>query len=265
MSARSGPRRVALVTGGSRGIGLAVARGLAADGWRLALLARSDDALRRAAQEIAGEDRPLTLACDVADAGAVERALGEVVARLGGLDLVVHAAGVLATGTYDAITAEEYRRTIEVNYLGSVHVARAAIARMRGAQGGHLVQIASVIAIRTFPGFAAYAPSKWALRAFHETLELELAGSSVRLSLVYPPITDTAMIRELDPARRPAVYDAFAAAPVEAVAAAILRGIRRKRRRIFARASDAWYFHLVRLAPGLTGRLLDRIVAGRSR
>jgi len=253
------------VTGGSRGIGLAVARGLAADGWRLALLARSDDALLRAAQAIPGEDRPLTLACDVASAQAVEGAVGAVVSRFGGLDLVVHAAGVLATGRYDAIPLEDYRRTMEINYMGSVHVARAAIARMRAGPGGHLVQVASVIAIRTFPGFAAYAPSKWALRAFHETLALELAGSSVRLSLVYPPITDTAMIRELDPASRPAVYDAFAAVPVEAVAAGILRGIRRGRRRIFVRASDAWYFHLMRLAPGLTGRILDRLVARHAR
>jgi 3-dehydrosphinganine reductase len=101
------------------------------------------------------------------------------------------------------------------------------------------VLIGSIIAVRTFPGFAAYAPTKWALRAFHETLEMELRGSPIRLSLAYPPITDTEMVRSIPSDRRPGVYDVFRACPVDMVARGIVRGIRRGRRRILMAGSPA--------------------------
>lgn len=256
MSAASGP--AALVTGGSRGIGLALARLLANDGYRLALLSRGGSDLEEAASGLSGDGGSvLAVRADVADAEAVGRAFREVLSEFGRIDLVVHCAGVLETGRFAEIEPEKYRRLVDVNYLGAVHVAREAIACMQDAGGGHLVQVASVIAIRTFPGFAAYAPTKWALRAFHETLELELAGSPVRLSLVYPPITDTPMVRDLPPDRRPAVYDAFPAVSAEKVAAGMLRGIRRRKRRVFVRPDDWLYFHLARVAPGTLGRILD--------
>lgn len=263
MSAPAGP--VALVTGGSRGIGLALARVLAQDGYRLALLSRGGPDLEQAVRGLAGGGAPaIAVQADVADRVAVSRAFGEVLSEFGRLDLVVHCAAVLATGRFGQIEADEYRRLVEVNYLGAVHVAREALAIMSEAGSGHLVQVASVIAIRTFPGFAAYAPTKWALRAFHETLEMELAGSPVRLSLVYPPITDTPMVRALPPDRRPAVYDAFPAVPSEKVAAGIVRGIRAGKRRVFVRRLDWAYFHLLRLAPGTVGRILDGYVGRRA-
>jgi NAD(P)-dependent dehydrogenase (short-subunit alcohol dehydrogenase family) len=255
----------ALVTGGSRGIGLALARLLARDGYRVALLARTDADLDQAVRTLPERERGhLCLPADVADLQAVRRAFGSAVETFGRLHLVVHCAGVLATGRFDAIEIEDYRRLVEINYLGTVHVSREAIAHMLAAGGGHLVQLTSVIAIRTFPGFAAYAPTKSALRTFHETLEMELADSPVRLSLAYPPITDTPMVHALPRGSRPAVYDAFPAVPAERVASGILRGIRKGRRRIFVSSLDWFFFHMTRLAPGTVGRVLDAYVARRT-
>lgn len=257
---------VAVITGGSRGIGLEVARHLGSRGFRLLLIARNPEDLARARLELesAGASCSVTTA-DVAEPAAVDAALAAAEREFAVPDLVIHCAGVLEAGLYDDLPAEAYRRTMEINYLGSVHVARAALRRMLERGSGHLVQVASVIAIRSFPGFAAYAPTKWALRAFHETLEAELAGAPVHLSLVYPPITDTPMVRDLPESSRPAVYRAFRAVPPDRVAGAIVRGVLARRRRIFARRTDWLYFHLARLAPGTVGRVLDARVARSAR
>lgn len=260
-----GEQRSALITGGSRGIGLALARLLAADGWRLALLARGAGELERAASDLrARRVTCLALPADVSDGPAVSAAVSRAWEELGALSLVVHCAGLLATGRHDEIGIEEYRRLMEVNYIGAVNVSRAALALMRARGEGHLALVCSVVAFRTFPGFAAYAPTKWALRAFHETLEMEMRGSPLSLSIVYPPITDTEMVRSIPPSRRPAVYTAFRPQPTDRIAAAIYRGLRAGKSRVFARRRDWLLFHLQRLAPGTTGGILDWYIARSS-
>jgi len=257
-------RPAALVTGRSRGIGLATALRLAAGGRPVALVARGEAGLSRAERAMGDRGAEcLAIRADVSSAPEVDRAFAAAIERFGTIDLVVHAAGILSTGRFDRIPVEDYESSIRVNYLGAVHVARAALPRLAASGNGCLVQVASVIAFKSFPGFAAYAPTKWAVRALHETLDAELRQVPVRLAIVYPPITDTAMIRDIPADRRPAVYDRFGSVTADEVAAAIVRGIESRSRRIFVRRTDWLYFHLTRLAPGITGRVLDRMLAGR--
>jgi NAD(P)-dependent dehydrogenase (short-subunit alcohol dehydrogenase family) len=135
-------RRV-LITGGSSGIGLACAQRLAADGARIALLARGADALQLARDRLPG--RVATIAADVTDAAAMREAVSEATARLGGLDAVVAGAGAAAYGPFADMTVEDYERTVRVTLLGVLNTAHAALPQL-SRSGGTLVVVSSTAA-----------------------------------------------------------------------------------------------------------------------
>jgi len=135
---------VVVVTGASAGIGRAVARAFGRQRARVALIARTDDALENAAAEIrAAGGEALVLPLDLADAPAVDRAAGEVARRFGGLDVWVNDAMVSVFSPVAEMRADEYRRVTEVNYLGTVHGTLAALRHMRARDAGVVVQIGS--------------------------------------------------------------------------------------------------------------------------
>lgn len=194
--------RAALVTGASRGIGLEVARVLAAEDMRVAMLARSQDALRAAASEIG--ERAVAIPCDVADAAAVERAANVVRDKFAGApDVIVNCAGIFQLAPITETSAGAFRRALDVNLVAPFLVVRAFLADMRARGSGHVVTIGSIADRAVFPENAAYAASKFGARALHETVRLELRGSGVRASLVSPGPVDTALWDEIDPDTRP--------------------------------------------------------------
>lgn len=181
--------KVALVTGATRGIGLATSRALAAEGSRVAMLARSAEALRSCAAEI-GDDA-MAFPCDITDARAVERTLSAVRQALGEPNVLVNNAGIFEPRPVEEVSPDDFARAVNVNLVAAFALVHALLPAMRAAGEGHIVTIGSVADRTAFPGNSAYAASKFGLRALHEVLRTELRGSGVRASLVSPGPTDT--------------------------------------------------------------------------
>jgi 3-dehydrosphinganine reductase len=226
----------AVISGGSSGIGLALARRLASAGWDLTLLARDPDRLAAANDALAGlggtTGRVRTESVDVADSAAVERAVAAAIVALGPPGLLVASAGIVVPGTFDTLPLEAFRRTMDVNYFGTLHLVRAALPAMRQEGSGRIVMIASGAALLGVYGYTSYAPSKFAVRGLAETLRGELAPDGIGVSIVYPPDTETPQLRE-ELRLRPDITSRIAgnakALSADAVADAILRGVARNR------------------------------------
>jgi NAD(P)-dependent dehydrogenase (short-subunit alcohol dehydrogenase family) len=189
---------VLLVTGGSSGIGLALAREAAKRGSRLALLARGREGLDQAAQacRALGAPEVLTLPADVGKTETVEQAVARATARLGPLDAVVNCAGVVAYGRVEVVPPDVYERVLRTNTLGSVNVARAVLPQMRERGQGHLILLGSLIGHLAPPFMGPYAISKWAVRELARILTIENRDRpGVHVSYVAPGGVDTPIYR----------------------------------------------------------------------
>ena len=210
----------AVVTGASRGIGLATARALAALGARVAMLARSSDVLEREAAAIG--PHALAVPCDLQDEAAVEAAVAELARQWAGApDVLVSNAGLFELAPVHGTSAALFRRALEVNLLGPFLLLRAVLPAMRERGRGHVVTIGSIADRSAFPENGAYAASKYGARALHEVLRAELRGTGVRASLVSPGPTDTPLWDAHDPDGRPGFTPRAAMLRPEAVADAV--------------------------------------------
>jgi NAD(P)-dependent dehydrogenase (short-subunit alcohol dehydrogenase family) len=180
--------KVAFVTGGSRGIGLSIARALVAEGVHVAVTSRDDAHLSAARPRIerAGPGAVETLRADVRSPEEVERAISATVARFGGLDIVVNNAGVGLFVEVSEMTPERWADVIGTNLTGVFHVCRAAIPHLRRRGGGFIVNISSLAGKNPFSGGAAYCASKSGLNAFSEALMQEVRYDNIRVSYVMP-------------------------------------------------------------------------------
>jgi NAD(P)-dependent dehydrogenase (short-subunit alcohol dehydrogenase family) len=254
--------RVVVVTGASGGVGRAVGRELARRGDLVALLARGQSGLDRAAADIRAEGgQPMVVRVDVADHGAVEAAAQRVEDQFGPIDVWVNDAfaGVFAPVT--EIRPEEFLRVTEVSYLGYVYGTKAALKRMVPRDSGVIVQVGSALAYRGIPLQSAYCAAKHAIQGFHESLRCELlhAKSGVRVTMVQLPATNTPQFgwvlsrlpRRAQPV--PPIYQP------EVAARAIVRAADRPRRREYwVGASTVATLLGDKLAPGLLDRYLAR-------
>src|SRR3712207_6755470 len=191
-----GPRdpQVVVITGASSGVGRAIVRALAGRGAKLGLIARNEEALEIAAEEVrqAGGEA-LVLPLDVANAEAVERAAAAVEERWGPIGVWINKAMATVFAPVTQTTAEEYRRVTEVTYLGYVHGTLAALRRMQSRDEGTIIQIGSALAYRSIPLQSAYCAAKAAVRGFTDSLRTELIhdGSAVRLCMLQLPAVNT--------------------------------------------------------------------------
>jgi NAD(P)-dependent dehydrogenase (short-subunit alcohol dehydrogenase family) len=187
-------RGVAVVTGGTAGLGRAIVRELADRGWDVAVLARGEDGLEGTVADIdlAGR-RGLGIPTDVADRAAVESAADRVEGELGPIDLWVNNAMTGVFGEFLEVDPEDFERATQVNYVGFVNGTRAALSRMSTRDRGHIIQIGSALAHRGIPLQSAYCAAKHAVQGFTESLTTELIanGSQVRLSTVDMPALNT--------------------------------------------------------------------------
>jgi NAD(P)-dependent dehydrogenase (short-subunit alcohol dehydrogenase family) len=191
---------VAVVTGASRGIGLAVAERLAADGLAVACTATSGEAAQAVAARIRDEHGVDTVgvAVRVEDAAVVERALSEVEDRLGPVTVMVNNAGVAGVAPFLEVTAEEFARVVEVNLRGVFHGSQAAARRMvDGGRGGVVVNIGSIAGITAFPRRAGYCASKAAVHQLTKVMALDLASHGIRVNCVAPGYIRTDLIADL--------------------------------------------------------------------
>jgi 3-dehydrosphinganine reductase len=227
----------ALVSGGSSGIGLALSKILAGEGWDITIIARDRSRLEEArailnAARKDGGQRVAAVSADVADPIAIGRAVDDAVAALGAPDLLVASAGIVIPETFAKLPPEAFRRTMEVNYFGTVDLVRACLPSMRASRKGQIVLVSSGAGLIGLYGYSAYAPTRFAVRGFGEALRSELKPEGISVSVVFPPDTDTPQLRE-EILVRPAITSKIAGGAKvkspEEIAQAILDGVRRGR------------------------------------
>jgi NADP-dependent 3-hydroxy acid dehydrogenase YdfG len=194
--------RLAVVTGGSQGIGRAVASLLLGRGWRVVLLARDAARLAAAAEGFAAGDRADTLAADVAQAAQVEDAVARIMARHGRMDALVNSAGVSMRANRRLAESDpaEWQRIIETNLTGTYLMCRACLPHLERAPHADVVNIQSTASYAAKGGVGLYAASKYGVRALTESLIEEYHGSTVRITAVSPgPVDTTIWDRKLAP------------------------------------------------------------------
>jgi short-subunit dehydrogenase len=232
--------QIAVVTGGSSGIGAAIARALAGRGWRSVLIARREEPLRKLAEEIGAEYE----ICDVADRDAVERTAAAVIERHPQIKLLVNNAGIPGrTGFVDA-DADRIEQVTRVNYLGSVWALNAFLPGLLAATPSDVVNVASVAGTVTAGTSGPYSASKHAQLSFSRAVTAELQPRGVRVHTVLPGFVET----EGFPQRAvfPRYMHAVIAEP-EDVAKAVLRTIDENKREIYV----PWYYRFAMLAQAL--------------
>lgn len=192
-------RRVAFVTGASRGLGRAIAARLLEDGLRVACGYHREEA---AAREVARAGDGEAIRVDVTSPESVRDAFAGVLAREGRIDTLVCAHGVTRDALFAMAPERDWLEVLDANLTGAMRCARAVARPMIGAGGGAIVLVASVAAIRASPGQAGYAASKGGLLSFTKTLAAELGPRGVRVNAVVPGLIDAGMVKRMDRRRR---------------------------------------------------------------
>jgi NAD(P)-dependent dehydrogenase (short-subunit alcohol dehydrogenase family) len=183
--------QVALITGGGSGIGRALAEALASEGAVVAVAGRRKDKLTEVTRAIeASGGRALAVACDVTDEASVERAIAEVVAAEGRLDIAIANAGFAVSGRIENLTAADWRRQLDTNVVGLAITARHAMPHLRNTKG-RIVLVGSVASVLATPGVGAYAASKFAVRAIGQALGMEMAGTGVTCTTLLPGFVES--------------------------------------------------------------------------
>ena len=252
------------ITGGSSGIGLALAHQCVARGASVSILARDPARLEAAHRRLvprAPGARVAHAAADVTDPDALRTAIDELVATLGPVDVLVTSAGYARPGHFLELDDVVFREQMEVDYFGTLHAVRAVVPSMVGRRRGHLVLVASTVAFVGIYGYSAYAPAKHAVRGLAETLRPELKPYGIVVACAYPPDTATPGFdreNEVKPEVTRKISGAIMPRPASAVAAAIVKGIERDRRVITADPGTAALARAGGLVAPLLQPILDR-------
>lgn len=189
--------RVALVTGGASGIGLATVERLLTSGWRVAIVDRDEKALAAQRKQHGGSQDVFIAPLDVTDEAAAQAVVKSVCEKLGGLDGVVNSAGIAADIPALDTPVDLFRKILDVNVVGSFIVARAAAQVMRDRGGGAIVNMASVSGLRGSKGRSAYGASKGAVVVLTQVLANDLARYGVRVNAVAPGPVNTPMVKAM--------------------------------------------------------------------
>ena len=188
--------KLALITGGSSGIGLALAKGIAAQGGSVAILARHQEQLEIAEREIlAARINPQQMVhaiiADITQADKLTAVLGRFKADVGIPDIVINSAGVAHPGKFTALDPEIFRWMMDVNYFGTVNVLKELLPEIQQRHSGNIVNISSIAGFIGVYGYSAYGASKYAIRGLSDVLRSELKPYGVKVSVVFPPDTQT--------------------------------------------------------------------------
>ena len=179
--------RAVLITGGTRGIGFAVAEALINAGDKVAFTGTTSDGVVKAEHALsAGGSQVVGIECDVRDSASVQRAVETVIAKFGGLDVLVNCAGVGVGVPIAEMPHDEWDRILGTNLTGVFNCCKAAIPHLKTRGGGWIVNISSLASTNPFPGGAAYCASKAGLNAFSDALMQELRYDNIRVTTVLP-------------------------------------------------------------------------------
>lgn len=256
--------KVVLITGGSRGLGLVLARQIDREGGRVALLARKPDELARAREEL-GSD-VLTLECDLRDPTQIERAVRATADHFGAIDVVINNAGIIEVGPYEHMMREDYERAMAVHFWAPYHVTIAALPHLRRRAEGRIVNITSIGGKIAVPHLAPYCASKFAAVGFSDALRSELARERIYVTTVAPGMMRTGShVNAQFKGDHGAEFGWFAAAAglpllsmsADRAAAAILRACKRGQPFLGIPLSTKFATAVNALAPNITARALN--------
>lgn len=184
--------KVVLISGGSRGLGLVMARQLAAQGAKVALLARDQVKLQEAAEQLRIMDADVFVySCDVRDRDQVGAAVDAVVAKYGPVEVLINDAGIIQVGPLDTMTTEDYRESMEVHFWGPLYLTMAVLPEMRRRNFGRIANISSIGGKLSVPHLLPYCASKFALVGLSEGLRAELLKDNVFVTTVCPGMMRT--------------------------------------------------------------------------
>lgn len=245
-------QKTALITGGSRGIGLALAEKLAGLGANIWIMARDEKQLQHACEQIkkacaAPEQKVRILRADVSNLAEVQSGIEVLLRETGAPDILVNSAGVVQPGNFEKLAPEDFKWMMDVNYLGLVYVTRLIVPGMMARKSGRIVNISSLAGIVPLYGYSGYGASKFAVRGFSEILRVEMKPYNIAVSVVYPPDTDTDQLK-YDKLHKPEVTriltESGGLMTAEAVADAIIHGMNKNHTLIL---------------PGMEGKILYRL------
>ena len=267
--------KVAVITGGSRGLGLVLARQLVREGAKVAICARDHQELARAADQLETLDADvLALTCDVTRPEEIEEAFAQVRERFGPIDILINNAGVIQVGPLEAMTPEDYDHALRVHFWGPLHTTFAVLPEMRARKAGRIVNIASVGGKISVPHLLPYSASKFALVGLSQGLRSALAADRVFVTTVCPGLMRTGSPRNASFKGRHrqefawfSILDSLPALSLEATLAArrILEACRFGDAELVMPASTAAAVKLNALFPGVGAALLslaDRLLPG---
>lgn len=251
-----------IITGGSSGIGLSLAHRLAREGALVTLVARRAQPLADAKAQIEARTRGarvFTVELDVADEAAVETVMRAHL-EAHSVDVLVNNAGVVMPGRFVELPMKEFRQMMDVNYFGSVHMAKAVLPHLIARRSGHLLNVSSLAGVLGIYGYTAYAASKFAVVGFSQALRAEMWPHGVRVSVCLPPDTDTPQL-ELENRYKPKETKAIAGTvktlSSEAVADAMADGMARGAFEIYPDIASRFVALGQGALPGLTRWVCD--------
>ncbi|WP_416148009.1 3-ketoacyl-ACP reductase [Salipaludibacillus sp. HK11] len=186
----------ALITGGSRGIGGATAIALAKEGVELGLIARSEESFESIRKELTDLGATfVTAVADVSQESNVERAVKNIRDHLGDIDILINNAGVGTYGNFQETSTDEWKKVLDTNVMGTVHVTKAILPDMINKNHGDIINISSMSGLKGTAGSSAYSASKFAVIGLSESLMQEVRRNNIRVSVLTPSLVETDLVR----------------------------------------------------------------------
>jgi 3-dehydrosphinganine reductase len=257
--------KLALITGGSSGLGLALANQLAEQGANVWLIARRKDVLESAYKALpaATGQKHGMISADVSDWGQVQSAVAKVIREAGLPDLLINCAGLAHPGYVQEIPIEVFHQMMDVDYFGTINMVKALLPGMLERGSGHIVNISSAAGFLAPFGYSAYSPAKYAVRGFSDVLRLELKPLGLRVSVAFPPDMDTPGMVNENKTKPFETTEAFSSTlvPVGPVAKSILNGVRRGKYILLPGFETRMYYYLVFLLGNGIYPLVDMLLA----
>lgn len=264
--------KVVVITGGSSGIGLALAKEFAKQHSKLVLIARDIKKLTAAklCVEKLSDANVLVFSADVSDNEAIRSVINEIGEKLGRIDLVINNAGITSCGRFADQRVEDLEKCLVVNYLGSVYTSKAAWPWLKKTKG-QLSFVSSVAGYAGLIGYSSYAPTKFAITGLAESLRKEAKDDGIRISIIYPPDTDTPMLQYERQYTLPeciALSKTIKVKTAEQVARAYLKGLQKNRFQVYCDFDSRLIRWIKNNFPGMfhytTDVVVNNAVRGRS-
>ncbi|MBN1811046.1 MAG: SDR family oxidoreductase [Anaerolineae bacterium] len=259
----------AIITGGSSGIGRAIARLLTQRGADVSIIARRQELLDETLAELGSlrenqAQRLTSRSADLTEREQAQKAIADLIAGDHPPDILINAAGFAHPGYFEELPLDIFHTTMDIDYFGTLYTTKVVVPTMMERRSGHIVNFSSVAGFLSAFGYTAYSAAKFAVRGFSDALRQELKPYGIHVSIVFPPDTDTPQLHyenQFKPLETRRLGGPVSATTADKVALAVVRGIERKKTYIIPSFDGQLYFLLFNGPTGLLHWYCDRIIA----